>query len=293
MHNFIAETAVTPDPEQPRRYGGVLSTDWNAPFLPQGGIVAATALRAMMNMLDNADQPLRSATAVFAGQVQPGSVDIDVDVLRCGRSISQLRATLRSTGQDSGTDVTAVFGRARPGFSFAELTQPQVPPPQDCPSFRDVTDAPDIPLSALWARIHGRRARGHAPWEVYEPGSSEQAFWYRFDEQPLLDNCRLDPLSLLVLCDTMPGAVAERAGPKAPPWLAPSADLTVHLLGSASSEWLLAVIRLRHANDGYASVEAELWDPAHGLVAYATQVIFFSFLEAMPGAAEAPSFGSL
>ena len=31
------------------------------------------------------------------------------------------------------------------------------------------------------------------------------------------------------------------------------------------------------AGDGYASVELELWDPARGLVAYATQVMFFSF----------------
>lgn len=290
MLNFMDETAVIPHPDQPLRYGAVLSSDWNAPFLPQGGLVAAVALRAMTNALGKDDQPLRSATAVFAGQVPAGPVTIDVDVLRSGRSISQLRAAVRSAGQDSGTDIMAVFGRTRPGFSFAELTFPDVPPPEDCPSFRDVSDIPDLPMSALFARVHGRRARGHAPWDSYQPESSEQAFWYRFDDQPLLDNGRLDPLSLLVLCDTMPGAVAERAGPTAPPWLAPSADLTVHVLGSPSSEWLLAMIRLRNASDGYASVEAELWDPAQGIVAYATQVIFFSFLEGRQGAAESPSF---
>ena len=83
----------------------------------------------------------------------------------------------------------------------------------------------------------------------------------------------------MTLCDTMPGAVGERMGPDLPMWFGPSADLTVHVLGRATSEWLLAHNRARHAGDGYASVEMELWDPARGLVAYATQVMFFSFPE--------------
>ncbi len=51
-------------------------------------------------------------------------------------------------------------------------------------------------------------------------------------------------------------------GPGLPPWFGPSADLTVHILGTASSPWLLGHNRVRHAGDGYASEEMELWDPA-------------------------------
>ena len=43
---------------------------------------------------------------------------------------------------------------------------------------------------------------------------------------------------------------------------------------------MLAVNRARHAGDGYASLEMEMWDAdgvAPTLVAYATQVMFFSF----------------
>jgi acyl-CoA thioesterase len=60
-------------------------------------------------------------------------------------------------------------------------------------------------------------------------------------------------------------------------WHGPSADLTVHILRDSAADWLLTVNRARHAGDGYASVEKELWDPARGLVAYATQMSFFSF----------------
>ena len=134
----------------------------------------------------------------------------------------------------------------------------------------------------FWEHVEGRAASGHAPWEDYQPTTSERSAWYRFDEPPFTDSGELDPLALVTLCDTMPGAVGERMGPGPKPWIPPSADLTVHVLGSATSEWLLARNRARHAGDGYASVELELWDPGRGLVAYATQVMFFTFPEGPP-----------
>ena len=62
----------------------------------------------------------------------------------------------------------------------------------------------------------------------------------------------------------------------------PSADLTVHIMGTARSEWLLMRNRARRASDGYASLEIELWDPVEGLVAYGTQTMIFTFADAIP-----------
>ena len=45
---------------------------------------------------------------------------------------------------------------------------------------------------------------------------------------------------------------------------------------------MLAVNRARHAGDGYASADMELWDVDDGsprLVAYATQTMVFSFVK--------------
>ena len=91
-----------------------------------------------------------------------------------------------------------------------------------------------------------------------------------------------DPLAVVTLCDTMPGAVNERMGPGMPHWFGPSADLTVHILGEAFSPWLLGRNRARHAGEGYASLEMEMWDPGRGLVAYATQMMFFNFPDGPP-----------
>jgi acyl-CoA thioesterase len=264
-----------------------MGEEWNCPLVPHGGIVTATATRAMQVELDNAAQPLRSVHAVFAGQVRPGPVEIDVTVLRRGRSISQLSATMRNVGADAGVTTMAVFGAPREGFSFTDLVVPDaLIPPDACPSFRDEPPEADDghPYFNFWDHVEGRPTIGHAPWDDYEPATSMTASWKRFDDPPRDDDGTWDPLALVTLTDAMPGAVGEKIGPAARQrrWLPPSADLTVHVLEDARGEWLLGVNRARHAGDGYASADMELWDvegPSPRLVAYGTQVMFFSFLD--------------
>ena len=65
-------------------------------------------------------------------------------------------------------------------------------------------------------------------------------YWYRFDDPPILEDGTFDPFALVTLCDTQPGAVGERMGRNVPMWIPPSVDLTVHLFGAPTSEWVLA-----------------------------------------------------
>lgn len=285
---FARDTTVERDTGHEGRYRATLSDNWNAPFVPQGGIATAIALRAMAEELDAPDQRLRTVTTAYAAQVKQGDAEVDVSVLRRGRSMSQVMATLRNVGETAGHTSVAVFGTQRHGFEFTELTCPDVPPPDECRSWDDVPadfepagPRRDGPPS-FWESVTSRVAVGHMPWDAYEPSTSERIYWYRFEEPPLLDDGTLDPLALVTLCDTMPGAVFERLGPGEHEWVPPSADLTVHLFGDADAEWLLARNRARHAGDGYASIDMELWDPGRGLVAYATQVMFFVFPDGPP-----------
>lgn len=290
---FADETAVERDPAGGPpgvggRYRATIGEAWNLRPIPQGGIVSAIALRAMTAELDDPDQRLRTLHTTFAAQVADGPVDVDVEVLRRGRSMSHLRAEVRNPDATRGHLTTAVFGSRRQGFAFVDLEPPVVPRPEECPSFRD--PLPDgvegfVPMRFWTERVEGRAAIGHAPWEDYEPDRAERAMWYRFDEPPMLDDGTLDPLSLVVLVDTMPGAVGEKVGPIGSMWFAPSVDLTVHLLDECRSPWVLAHNRARHAGDGYASADMALWDcgpdgsDAPRLVAYGTQLFFFTFLE--------------
>jgi acyl-CoA thioesterase len=265
-------------------YTACFGEEWNCPIVPHGGLVTAAALRAMAAELGDPAQTLRSVTTVFAAQVKPGPVEIEVNVLRRGRSITQLAATVHNPGAAAGHTLVAVFGAARPGFEFTDVRPPDVPPPHECRSFRD-PPPPGFENRThmnFWDHIEGRPASGNAPWEPYIPTSSERAAWYRWDEPPMLDDGRLDPLAIVTLTDTMPGAVGQRMG-RDQYWLPPSCDLTVHLLGDAHTEWILAVNRCRRATSGYASAEMEIWDGTRQhLVAYATQQMVFVFPDGPP-----------
>lgn len=247
------------------RFTADLDESWNLRPLPQGGIVTAIALRAMAAELGDANQRLRMLHTTFVAQVAHGPLEVDVEVLRRGRSMSHLRAEVHNSGSPRGHITVAAFGTSRRGFEFTDLAPPpSLPPPAECPSFRD-PPPPSFeirfePLPFWERRVEGRPALGHAPWVDYEPERAERAFWYRFDEPPFLAGGSLDPFAVVVLADTMPGAVAEKVGPQRRDWFGPSVDLTFHLLGDCRSDWVLAHNRARHAADGYASADMALWD---------------------------------
>src|SRR5262245_11473843 len=84
------------------RYRADLGPGWNLRPLPQGGIITAFALRAMESELDDPAESLRTLSTVFVGQVAEGELEIGVDILRRGRSMSHLRADVRNAGAESG-----------------------------------------------------------------------------------------------------------------------------------------------------------------------------------------------
>jgi acyl-CoA thioesterase len=276
---------VTVRSEGDGRYVGRLDDSWSLVPLPQGGVVVSFALRAAGAEVGDPAQRLRTCSTVFAGQVGPGELEVDVRVLRRGRSATQVVATVRNAGAEAGATTTAVFGADRRGPTLVDVRPPSVPPPGDCPSYREPPPpgVEPFPTRPFWTRVEGRAALGHAPWEDWTPSGSDVATWLRFDDPPRLDDGSLDPLGVVTLTDRMPGAVGELMGPSPDPWFAPSADLTVHLLAPATTTWLLAHDRARWADAGWASAETTLWDEAGALVAYATQMMIFTSLGAEGG----------
>jgi acyl-CoA thioesterase len=278
---FARSTSVTPIGNG--RYTGDVGPEWNCPIVPQGGMIVAIAARAMGAELGG-ELPLRSISVVFAAPVQPGPVEIDVQVIRKGRSMSQCLATVHNPGSEIGTTAIAVFGGVRPGFEFTGTAPPVVPRVDDCPSFRDpVPDDIDFEFDhepfPFWQNIEGKPAIGTPPWEDSAGNEPLRAIYNRFEEDVRLDDGRWDPLALVALADTMPGGVFEHLGRVSDGWAPPSADCTVHVVGDVRSEWALCVSRARKAYDGYASIDIEIWDvepEVPVLAVYGTQVMFFA-----------------
>jgi acyl-CoA thioesterase len=115
--------------------------------------------------------------------------------------------------------------------------------------------------------------RGALEGEIADGRGPHEARWYRYRVPPRLEDGRLDPLAIPPIADTMPPGLRAALGPGAPPFIAPSLDLTLHFLDDTTREWLCTSITCRDARGGRASADVEVWDDEGRLVAYGTQVM--------------------
>lgn len=272
---FAAQTAVVRDPVEPGRYLTGFGGQWNAPRAPLGGLVMAAAVRAMREELDDPVMELRSVTVMFVERIVEGPAVAEVDVLRRGRSMAQVSASLRSEGAASGLVAQAVFGREREGFAFTDPRMPDAPPVEECLDVHEVMAAQGVRLEVpvmeqVQMRVPPAALKGRA-------AGGESVNWYRLAEQPPRIDGFVDPLVFLPLSDMMAGAIAQRPETGGRQYIAPSCDLTVHVVARAKSEWLLARAHAVHAAEGYVSLALDLWDPECGLVARTTQTAFLTF----------------
>lgn len=277
--SFAKETRVRPDPERPGRYLAEISDAWAAPLHPSGGMAGALALRAMQVESPHPEHRLRTMTTLFVSPVQHGALEIDVELLRPGRRMSHLRATLRNAGSSEvGHITTAAFGEAREGVAFSAATAPEVGPPESYPG--PAEPPPGVPAfrAAFFERTEMRRVRLHHSFEEgWQGGRAEATRWIRYRETPRRPDGALDPFALPGLADTMPAAISQYMGPGHPFFHAPSVDLTMHFFAETHGDWLLTHTRANWAGDGYASAQIDLWDEERRLLAHATQVMLLRF----------------
>jgi acyl-CoA thioesterase len=261
-------------------FSGSISDAWRIAALPIGGFPLAIAVEAMKSTLGDDAQRIRTATAMFAAPVAVGPIEVDVTVLRRGRSVSQLTATVRNVGKDSGLTAVAAFGADRRGFAFTEIALPDVPAVELCKSWEEAKPDDFVstwPPAPYWTdTCESKLAVGRWDHEPFVKGPAEESMWFRFTDQPTTLNGFLHPAVIAVMADSMPGAIGSKVDD--PNWFAPSVDLTIHYFGDLTPGWTLSHARCVWAGDGYASATVDLWDPRTGvLAARATQVMLFTF----------------
>ncbi len=232
--------ALTPVTERPGLYRGGLDHSWSF-VLPSGGVLTSLALAAMRLELTRrgvSDLVPVAATATFCSAIAEGPLDIEVVVLRAGRTASQLRAHLRPRGQlaapgDVGLEVTATFvlPRELEGVTDTDFIPfpKDVPPPEACETY-DPAKSGVVPPN-FYKNLIVQKALGDVWWsKTWAPGEARVARYYRYHIAPALPDGSLDPLALPPIADTMASAVHQAVGSKKPPMLFPSLDLTLHFV---------------------------------------------------------------
>ena len=180
--------------------------------------------------------------ALFVQPVSPGPVEIDVQVLRSGRTAGQAVADLRNTHQDgTALHLTAAFGQLHESsIDYLDVTFPDVPMPDDC------QPPPPRPDDSPFANINFHEQTDWRPtawWDPvdWQPSPAVASAWTRLVKEPRLPDGTIDPVSLCIPADTLGMAIGQRVGPD--PFFILTLEIGLQFFGPTESPWLLQHVR--------------------------------------------------
>lgn len=256
---FDADTAVTRHDDG--SYSARLTDQWNVGERPNGGYLMATALRAVADAVDQ-PHPL-TVTCHFLRPPTPGLIELDVEVVRQGRSLATGAARMTRDGVEYARIITA-FGdlTATEGATVVTGAPPDLPPPEACPTARGTM--PGRASAAIVERFDLRFHPATLGWARDAPtGRAEVGGWIRF-----ADGRDPDLLALVQIVDAFPPTVFDLG---VTGWV-PTLELTVHLRARPAPGWLRAWLSTRFLIDGYLEEDAEVYDADGALVAQSRQL---------------------
>ncbi len=240
-------------------FTGVVHPAWNIGENPNGGYLLSLAVAAMQRAAPSHPDPL-SVTAHF---LRPGLAgqpfEVAVQVLRQGRSLNTVRATLSQDGKPRLEVLAALgdLGAVRP--STLSLPMPEMPPPEACVSRSGGEQGLGLPiLDRLDIRLHPDDARAGAA------GKAQVRGWIRFH-----DGSPPGTLPSLLFADAFPPAVFGLLGMVG--WV-PTIELTVHLRRRPEPGWMLGRFQSQDLADGRLIEDGALWDSAGNLIVQCRQL---------------------
>jgi acyl-CoA thioesterase len=266
LHEILDRVQLDTDlhDDDPMRRGSAwveLPASWLQGRTIFGGIVGALLQRAMM-ALAPADREPRSLQVAFVAPVVPGRVDLDVQILRSGRSVSHLSAQLM---QGDGVRATAfgTFGVARTGRLRVDgLAAPPAPRPADVPP---IPAHPHLP--AFVHHFDVRYTSTRIPFTGV-PGR-DLGGWCRPE-----GTGEIDAAALAAITDAWPGSVLPNLSAPAPAstvsW---TIDFAPGLQPAAADAWWQYEAHTEVAGDGYALSRAYVWDESGRLTVASRQVL--------------------
>lgn len=268
MNHFDDDTRLTPlgpwpgGPATAAAFEGQVHPAWNIGANPNGGYLLALAAQALRQHTPNQPDPL----SITVHYLRPGLAGqpcrIETQLLRSGRTLSTVRATLLQEGSARLEVLAAMGDLGEPDAAAPPLltrTRPDIPPPEACPTRSAPAQGVDLAiLDRLDIRLHPDEAL---------PGAAGQARvsgWIRF-----ADGRAPDAPACLLMADAFPPAVFGLLGLVG--WV-PTIELTVHLRRRPVPGWLLGQFWSHDLSDGRVVEDGALWDASGQLVVQSRQL---------------------
>ena len=258
---FAQATTVTQS--APGRFDATIHPGWAIAGRTHGGFLIALAARSALAVSPHPQVVSANATFLFAPQ--SGPVTVEVELLRAGGSLSQLRARVLQKGQiclDAAFITGVIDSGTRPYWSSATLPSPGTAAIAECVRVPSVN--PFGPPGPLWEKVDVRlepQTSGYTDGQAGGAGEIRGVLSLPAGEP-------FDSVSLLFALDALPPATVdvERSH-----WV-PTLTLTVYIRalpgpGPIRLTQSAGVIENRRVDEVcYA------WDTAGHLVAQSTQL---------------------
>lgn len=243
-------------PYRPDHFKVQISEAWNAGSYPNGGYLAAFALKAIAAVSPFPDAI--ASSSFFLSRAVIGEADIHVTELRVGRSTASYSADIFQG--KLRTRVTATFAdlsKSPAGIEFEGELPPDILPLSEC------TRAPITLESGTPLRISQ-----HVDMLIDNRSKSSklqmtQAAWWRF-----ADGTEPDGLSAVLAVDSFVPVIFNLGHGT---WC-PTLELTTHLRAIPAPGWLRVYRRTNLLNHGYFEEDAAVWDSNDVLVMQSRQL---------------------
>jgi hypothetical protein len=247
-----------------------ITEDWLQGRTAFGGLTAAIAVQAMRDVA-GAVWPtalrLRALQTHFIGPVAAGVAEVDVQVLRQGKSVLQVQAKVLCRGELAAL-LVGVFGSPR--ASTIETLTPRQPPVR-C----SADDAPKQPfvrglLPAFLQHVEVGWADGDPPYSGGTGWGSSLYLRLLDDRVEALDR---DVLTVLLADAPPPPALGRLSRPVPASTVCWALELLPISAPVAGTDWWRIDSQGRSASGGFANHSATLWAPTGEVAAFGHQVV--------------------
>ncbi|MGH9033705.1 MAG: acyl-CoA thioesterase [Acidimicrobiia bacterium] len=238
---------------------------WRLPVVPalcsgMGALFGGCGLGAAIEALEvTTGRPLVWATAQYLSFARPPAV-LDIAIVETvrGHRVSQARAVARVEREEILT-VNATLGRRELPWSGAWAVRPDVPPPSECRP-REIRDRH---VGTIMDRLDMRLANARDLDELDgRPGDGRSALWVR------LPDLEMSAAALAVVGDYVPFGIGQALGRRTG---SNSLDNTLRVVSRASTDWILADVRIHAVADGFGHGLVHLWSRDGTLLGTASQ----------------------
>ena len=247
-NRFDADTALE---GADGRWRAEVKEHWFVQRGPNGGLVAALATRALVD-LAGAEQSPRSLSLHYLAPPEAGELEVRAAVERAGRTttFASIRVLQGGTTVAYGLGACSAWREGQPSWDVLE--RPDVPPPAEIASLDTDGAFPFL-----------------ANYEMRPLSAPHNGAWMRTAEpRPA------DPVLLAALTDAwIPAAFAHMEEPN----FVPTIDLTIHWraapgVPAGDHPWVLGLFSTRLGAGGTWEEDGELWSEDGVLLAHSRQL---------------------